>query len=398
MEPVKETYQDYIKTVKYFMSNVLILTPFFSPNIGGVETHLDDLVDVLKDAPFKSSVLTYQPLMLKTVAPAKEIKGNVEIYRVEWIRSLFYKVEPYPVLDFIYLTPRLLWATFFLLLKRPDIKVIHAQGINAAFISVLLKPLFRVRVVISTHAVYEFEGESLFAKITRWTFNHADKILSLLDHSKRELVKLGINQDKIEPYTYWVNQQIFTPQDKTFAKNKLQWDARQFHLLFVGRIFEKKGINELLEAAKILKDNPEIKIHIAGTGPLEEKVREYAQSNYQLDFIGKIDNQNLPQYFQAADVFIIPSTHEEGAGRVIMEALSCGTPVIGSNRGGIPEILDSSVGELIDVTPQNIVEAISSMRERLRQQKITLQSCRSYAENKFSKKNSETIINAYNIL
>ncbi|MDQ3098185.1 MAG: glycosyltransferase family 4 protein [bacterium] len=377
------------------MSDVLILTPFFSPNIGGVETHLDDLVDTLKTQSFKSYVLTYQPLMLKITAPQKETKGNVEIHRIEWIRSLFYKVEPYPILDFLYLTPRLLWATFFFLISHRNIKVIHAQGINASFIAVLLKPVFNIKVVISTHAVYEFQGESLFAKVTRWTFNKADRILSLLNHSKTELVKLGVAADKIVPYTYWINQEIFSPKDKIESKQKLMWNINQSHVLFVGRIFEKKGINELLEAAQLLRDNPEIKIHIAGTGPLEEKVREAAQKNTNINFIGKIVNTDLPKYYQAADVFIIPSTHEEGAGRVIMEALSCGTPVIGSNRGGIPEILDSSVGEFVDVSAKNIVNAIQSIQKRITNGELTSIQCRDYSEKRFSNKNAELIINSY---
>ncbi len=377
------------------MSDVLILTPFFSPNIGGVETHLDDLVNVLDKQSFRSYVLTYQPLMLKITAPKIETKGNVEIHRIEWIRSLFYKVEPYPALDFLYLTPRLLWASFFFLLTHPNVKTVHAQGINAAFISVLLKPIFKVKVVISTHAVYEFQGESLFAKITRWTCNRADQILSLLNHSKTELVKLGVSAKKIQPYIYWVNQELFILKDKSAAKQSLHWDTNQFHVLFVGRIFEKKGINELLQAAELLKSNNQVTIHIAGTGPLEDKVKIAAQSNERLDFIGKIVNTILPQYFQATDVFIIPSTHEEGAGRVIMEALSCGTPVIGSNRGGIPEILDRSVGELVDITPENIVQAIQSMQQRVTNNDQINKSCRAYAEEKFSEKNAEIIINSY---
>jgi hypothetical protein len=95
------------------MNDVLILTPFFSPNIGGVETHLDDLVDILKDKNFKSYVLTYQPLMMDIKAPSVETKGNTEIHRIEWFRKLFYLVEPYPALDFLYLTPRLFIANKF---------------------------------------------------------------------------------------------------------------------------------------------------------------------------------------------------------------------------------------------------------------------------------------------
>lgn len=378
------------------MNDVLILTPFFSPNIGGVETHLDDLVDVLKDKSFKSYVLTYQPLMSNIKAPTKEIKENVEIHRIEWFRKLFYIFEPYPALDFLYLTPRLLIATFFFLLNHKNIKVIHAQGINAACIAVLLKPIFKTKIIVSTHAVYEFNGESLFAKITRYLFNNSDKILSLLNHSKKELIKLGIEENKIEPYTYWVDQQNFSSKNKIDAKKELNWEPNKFQVLFVGRIIEKKGIKELIEAAKILNNkNIPIKINIIGTGDLDNYVKQNTQDLHNTEFIGKIDNKLLPQYFQATDVLIVPSTHEEGAGRVIMEALSCGTPVIGSNRGGIPEILDASVGELIEVSPENIVSAIEKMNSKINISQITAEKCRQYAEEKFSSNNAKIILESY---
>lgn len=376
-------------------NEVLILTPFFSPNIGGVETHLDDLVNLLKDQPFHTYVLTYQPLMLQTKAPTIEQKGNVEIHRVEWIRKLFYKLEPYPLLDFLYLTPRLLIATLFFLINHPRVKVIHAQGINAACIAIILKSLFKTKVVISTHAVYEFQGESLFAKITRFIFNRADTILSLLNHSKKELVKLGVNESKISPYTYWVDQQLFTIKDKTEMKKDLNWDTQLSHVLFVGRLIEKKGVRELIQAAQTFRANT--LIHIIGTGDLDNEVNSAAKNCKNIVFHGKVDNSELPRYMQAADALIVPSTHEEGAGRVIMEALSCGTPVIGANRGGIPEILTSEVSELITVAPENIVRAINNMQTRIKNNEITTDKCRSYAQQHFSNKNAEKIIATYNI-
>jgi glycosyltransferase involved in cell wall biosynthesis len=380
------------------MSQVLILTPFFSPNIGGVETHLDDLVDVLKTKNFKSYVLTYQPLMSDIKAPTQETKDNVEIHRVEWFRKLFYTFEPYPILDFLYLTPRLLVATFSFLQNHKNVKIIHAQGINAACIAVLLKPIFKTKIVVSTHAVYEFNGESLFSKVTRWVFNKSDTILSLLNHSKNELIKLGIDQNKIKPYIYWIDQKKFNLKDKTEAKKQLNWETDKLHLLFVGRMIEKKGIKELVEASKILNQkNPNIKIHIIGTGDLDAYVKQNTENLSNTEYIGKIENTVLPQYFQAADTLIVPSTHEEGAGRVIMEALSCGTAVIGSNRGGIPEILDTTVGELITVSPQAIATAIENISQRISIGDITPQKCRFYAEKKFSDTNSTVILDSYQI-
>lgn len=64
-------------------------------------------------------------------------------------------------------------------------------------------------------------------------------------------------------------------------------------------------------------------------------------------FIGPVDNRDIYPYFNAADILVIPSQYEEGVARVMLEALSSGTPVVDSNRGTIPSILDSSVSILV---------------------------------------------------
>ena len=375
-------------------NEVLILSPFFSPNIGGVETHLDDLVQELQDQSFKSYVLTYQPLMLTQKAPTTEKIGQVEIHRVEWFRKLFYKVEPYPLLDFLYLTPRLMISAIWFVFTHRSIRTIHAQGINAAFISLFLKYLFGLKLIISTHAVYEFQKEqsqTLFAKVTRFVFNKSDKIFSLLQHSKQELTKLGVSENKIEPYTYWIDLQKFIPADKSQAKQKLNWQESQTHILFIGRLIEKKGIKELLAAAALADST--YHFHIIGTGELDNYVQQHMSLNST--YHGRVPNSSLPQYLQATDIFIIPSTHEEGAGRVIMEALACGTPVIGANRGGIPEILSATVGELIAVSPENIVKALQEVRTKIINKQFTPETCRQYAIKHFSSANALPIIQSY---
>ena len=99
------------------IKGILILTPFFSPNIGGVESHLDDLVDQLNVHKIKSYVLTYSPLTTKTTYLSKEKIGLCQVFRFKWFGyQLFPKLEKYPLLDFLYITPYLLIRSYFWLL------------------------------------------------------------------------------------------------------------------------------------------------------------------------------------------------------------------------------------------------------------------------------------------
>ncbi|MFH1504773.1 MAG: glycosyltransferase family 4 protein, partial [Candidatus Omnitrophota bacterium] len=341
---------------------ILVLTPFFSPNTGGVETHLDDLTEYLTKKDYRVYVLTYQPLMSGIQAQSIEKRPNLEIRRISWFRGLFNKLEPYPALQFLYLTPRLVAAVIgFMLKHKNDIDVIHAQGISAAFAVRIANFFFKKRAIVSTHAVYGWlynvNKGSFFTKVIKWVFSGFDRVLTLSEQSRSEWIKIGINPEKVTTYRYWVNQELFKPLDKNLAKEKLGYKGKHV-VLFTGRLIKAKGVFTLIEAAKKNKDKIFVFI---GEGPLSKKVNEAAKKEDNISFIGRVKNTNLPPYYNAADIIAMPSQYEEGYGRVILEALSCGTPVIASNRGGIKEVLTGSVGMLIEPVEEEITKALKEI-------------------------------------
>src|SRR5208337_2060046 len=323
---------------------VLIISPFFRPNIGGVETHLDDLCEFLRTHGYSVFVITYQPLTTKTSGLIIERKENLKIHRISWpAHNLFHKLEPYPILEWMYLFPVLfLSGTLFLFKRRQDIQVIHAHGFVGAFITKLLSRIFRIRSVASTHAIYSLQKRTRMAIMIRFLLRSFDRILTLSYQSKNELCDIGIEQpQKIAVYTYWIDQTLFIPQNKLQAKKQCGWENK-FIVLFVGRLIKIKGVQLLIDAASAV--NKEISFAIIGDGPLEAEVSRASRDLKNIIFLGKIENNHLVQFYNAADCVIVPSQYEEGFGRVILEALSCGTPVLASRRGGIPEVIDESVG------------------------------------------------------
>ena len=326
---------------------ILILSPFFHPNIGGVETHLTDLTEYLSSNDYKTYVLTYKPITTRAKALSLEVKENLEIRRFWWFGfNLFNRLEPYPILEFLYLTPWLFVRSFFWLLKnQKKIDVIHAQGFNASFIAKILAKLFNKRFIASTHAIYEVDPHSLTAKLMHWTLNSADKILTLSNQSKEQLIRLGLLESKIIVYKYWVNQNTFKPMDKIKAKKQLGWEEK-FIILFVGRFIKIKGIDVLLQVAKQIQSCG-IYFAFVGDGPMSDEIQNAAKTIENVIFVGKVNNNELPLHYNASDIFVIPSQYEEGFGRVILEAVSCGLPVIGANIGGIPEAVDETVSILL---------------------------------------------------
>ncbi|PJE69053.1 hypothetical protein COU96_01820, partial [Candidatus Shapirobacteria bacterium CG10_big_fil_rev_8_21_14_0_10_38_14] len=293
----------------------------------------------------------------------------------------------------LYLAPGLFLATpTFLLFKGSRIGVIHAQGLIAGFAGVFWGKIFGKKVVVSTHSIYHFPKAGFYRSFASWIFRNADFSMGLSKQARAEILSLGIPKEKVGVFTYWVDQKLFAPMDKKKAKEKIGWEGK-FVVLFIGRLIKVKGIRELLSAAKIM--DKKITIAIAGDGPLAKKIEQASEERENIFFLGKIPNQELPFYYNAADLLIVPSTHEEGFGRVILEALSCGTPVIGARRGAIPEAMDETVGRLIQITPKNIAKIIENLYQHPEVLTGLAENARRYAEKRFSEKNADLIIKSY---
>jgi len=109
-------------------------------------------------------------------------------------------------------------------------------------------------------------------------------------------------------------------------------------------------------------------------------------------FFGRQPNHELQPFFHASDVLVVPSQYEEGFGRVIIEALSCGCPVVGSDCGGIREALGEGRGILVQGGDRR---AFGEILEGIREGRILLPSAaelRRKAEDFFSEQNGETIL------
>lgn len=368
---------------------VLQLTAHFSPNIGGVETHLNDLCESLSDRGFEVIVLTYRPLETEADWKIIEQKENLVIIRIPWIPKLFYKLVKIPALEFIYLLPGLFLATpIILLLKK--IEVIHAHGLVAGFVGAFWGKVFKKRVIISTHSIYNFPKKGVYRKFVTWIFKNVSFCLGLSKQAAEEINSLGVSSSKVDSFTYWIDLEKFKKIEE--AKRLLGWDDNLI-VTFVGRLVFGKGIEQLLESVKSWDKN--IGLKIIGSGPLQEKVKQAELKHKNVKLFGAIDQNSLPLYYSGSDILIVPSTSEEGFGRVILESLACGTPIIGSNRGGINEAIDLSVGRLIEVSPENIKEAVEYFYTNRDELRKLAKNCRSFAERRFSEKNADTIIASY---
>jgi len=366
---------------------VLLLAFTFPPDVGGVETHLTDLVrEVKKRADVQLFVCSYKPIVTDVREyRRRETDGNVEIRRWWWFGgNLFRKLEPWPLLLFLYVTPYFLLRAFlFMLGHARQIDVIHVHGLNMAFVGWLLGAIFGKRVVMQTHALYSFNPSSLFGKVARFTLSRMSKILTLSTASKQELVALGVPATLVGDYRYWIDLDKFRPVEKA---------GEGITVLFVGRLIDIKGAGVVCALAERF---PEVKFVIVGDGPDRPRVEEAARRLPNVQCAGLVRNTDLTAFYQSADVTIVPSQYPEGFGRVIAESLACGVPVVASNIGGIPDAMDESVGMLSALDVDSFATALRRMTEDKGLRERCRRNARPFAERRFSAANAETILGAY---
>lgn len=375
---------------------ILLVTPFCHPNVGGAETHLEDLYEYLRLHNYFVYVLTYQPITVDIKGLSLERKKNLEIHRYQWIgHNLFFSLQKYhAIFNFLYLTVYLLIRSIiFMIFNHRKVDVIHAHGLNAAFIALVLKKLFKKRVVMSTMALYCFDKNSVFAKVTRITLSSLDKVFAETQESKDELIGIGVPKDKIVVFSHWVNLNRFRPGKKEEEKKKFGWENK-FIALFIGRAIPLKGGDTLTKV--VAKIDPKINIVvISDAGPLLDLFRKTAKKYPNFIFLGGIPYRELHRYYRAADVFIIPSRYEEGAARVMMEATACGLPVIASNMGAIPSVLSDKVAIFVKPNEIEIKKALEDLFNNRAKLKRLSKNSYPFAKQHFGFLNAKVITDNY---
>ena len=117
----------------------------------------------------------------------------------------------------------------------------------------------------------------------------------------------------------------------------------EIKFMYAGRLIELKGIRTMISAFNALADERTL-LYICGAGEMEDYVKESGQKNSRIIYCGKLRNDELEEKYKECDVLIVPSEWPEPFGRVVIEGNKYGMPVICTNCGGIPEIINEMHG------------------------------------------------------
>jgi glycosyltransferase involved in cell wall biosynthesis len=232
--------------------------------------------------------------------------------------------------------------------------------------------------------------------IEQTVLKKSDCIVALSEYTREKLQRTyGLSSSKINVIPGGVDLNRFRPStDKARIRARLDLPEDKFILFTVRNLVPRMGLENLISAFKIVqKGHPDLLLVIGGEGPLgstlREQVRRYGIEDF-VRFTRYIPDEDLPSYYQMADLFILPTTELEGFGLVTVEALASGLPVIGTQVGGTREILSKLGADYLfdDSTPQSIasgiLKALNGWAANQAAYKNISETCRKVAELHYS--------------
>ncbi len=245
-----------------------------------------------------------------------------------------------------------------------DAHYFYPDGVAAALLSRWLgKPLVITARgsdinLIATHAVPR--------RWMLWAAGGAGAVIGVSAALVEAMRRLGMAPDKLHVVRNGVDLERFRPWPCDAARTELGIQGGPV-LLSVGNLLDNKGHHLVIDALQQLTaEFPASRLIIVGEGPeraaLEARVTE-RQLSERVDFTGALANDQLARWYSAADVLVLASGRE-GWPNVLLEAMACGTPVVATAVGGVPEIVQGSAGRI--VATRTVGDLVSALREQLR--------------------------------
>lgn len=243
-----------------------------------------------------------------------------------------------------------------------DAQFFYPDGVAA----ILLGQRFRKPVVITARGsdLNRMADLPVVGSQIRWALSRATWTVTVSDALRRQALALGAPPDRLTVLRNGVDLKLFKPTEREETRRQL--GVEQPTILAVGNLIELKGHHLLIEA---MTDLPGMRLAIIGEGPNKAKLQALAEQFRVADrvtLLGSVPHDRLPAYYSAADVLVHASSME-GWPNVLLEAMACGTPVLATNVGGVPEIVQHEHAGLIieERSPGAIAAGVRRLLARL---------------------------------
>ncbi|MDN5347368.1 MAG: alpha-maltose-phosphate synthase [Clostridia bacterium] len=322
----------------------------FPPTIGGVETHLA----ILCPEQVKRGHIVFLLTGELEGEPARLVWKGVNVRRS-------------PLMNLNNLSPRIIeekardieeeiWS--FIEEARPD--VIHAHNLHY-FSPVHARTLFKIRhdkkipVILTAHNVWD---DQLWKDMLVWR-EHWDRIIAVSNYIKKELVANGYPRDRIEVVYHGVDTNRFRPpaaRDRKKIEKEFPHLKGRRVIFHPARMSLAKGCDISVRALPLIKEKfPDVLMVFSGTGTIvdwggvqQKEIKLILDLADELGvrnniFVQLFSDEQLSLMYKAADICIYPSRYQEPFGLVMLEALATAKPLIVTDSGGMPEVVQNGV-------------------------------------------------------
>jgi phosphatidylinositol alpha-1,6-mannosyltransferase len=353
--------------------SILLLTDSFSPHAGGSREYYYNLFSQLVAlGGAKVAILTKKVPGWKSF----DKKHSSTFFRIRRrfkpLKSLKYDELPKGIFPFLQAICRIV---------RDSPRIIHAGDLYPpGLIAWVINRLTGIPYVIYSHGeeITQTDRYRYQPRVRDCIYKGAAAVVANSEFTRKELLRIGVSENRIVKITPGVDAVRFRPEPadkKLMAQYNL---AGKTVVLTVARLVPRKGHRAALQAfAKVCGEFPEAHYLIAGTGPEEQKLRQFSEElgiQRRVSFTGYIPSEVLPKLYNLCDIMLLANREEEdgdveGFGIVFLEANAAGKPVIGGRSGGaIEAVADGVTGFLVD--PDNPAELEGVLRELLRDPKL----------------------------
>ncbi|MBO8140124.1 MAG: glycosyltransferase [Thermosipho sp. (in: Bacteria)] len=336
---------------------ILILTNFY-PKIGNITSGIFVVKRLVEYKKFDVSFDTIPVYMkddffLKLLRKILKLQSTESLEKFENIK--FRKIDVK-----INLLKKILEKTGFLnfskefskqLEKQINLKsydIIHAHGMSlnlpAGYIAKLISEKYDIPFFVTLHGGdvnYNMAKNKKNRTIYIETFENTSKVIFVSNALLEKAKSLGYSGKNAIVIPNGYDPEIFKPMDKKQVRKELGIYKKEYKYVgFVGNLIPVKRADKLPEIFEnISKNYDKVMFLIVGDGYLKEKIeKEMKEKSLEYIFTGRVSQGSVAKWMNAMDIMVLPSRNE-GFGAVVIEAQACGTCVVGSSNGGIPEAI-----------------------------------------------------------
>ena len=381
--------------------DILMITPFFPPDMGGLSYHVFNLTANLIRK--KNSV---------SIVATKHLGKNISELDMDSklstrINSIYLPGWPYPTLRSFGI-PVDLGNKIDSIIRKGSFDIVHIHGHHypVSWFAASSAQKYNIPSILTMHGMYALNPNVLGGKskieeyfnkfITRKYISKTRGIIGLTEQITNYAKLYGNNALKYFTIPNGVNTSLF----KNNLKRKNEY-REKFHLsqdstvlLFLGRFEHVKGVVEFATAAKNITKNEKIEILIVGAGSLESQVRSLVHGNNRIHMLNWQPYEKIHEIYIASDIFVIPSRFE-ALPLTIIEAMNAGLHIVYTPVGGIPDILNEYAPKtlLSTISTQEIQKVLADLISNF--PSINLNQSFAYAEQFDWEKIAEQTTNAY---